>query len=97
MEENWFCKCPVSLQDLENRDAGDHILGYQVSYKPASEQQPQDSFVQNVTGVTALLVVEEGNCSVTVKALNTAGYGPAANLSIDTQRQNGEWDTDYDI
>uniref|UniRef100_A0A671X218 Fibronectin type-III domain-containing protein n=2 Tax=Sparus aurata TaxID=8175 RepID=A0A671X218_SPAAU len=75
-------------KDLENRDAGDHILGYQVSYKPASEQQPQDSFVQNVTGVTALLVVEEGNCSVTVKALNTAGYGPAANLSIDTQRQN---------
>ncbi|KAM8760603.1 interleukin-31 receptor subunit alpha isoform 1-T1 [Acanthopagrus schlegelii] len=75
-------------KDLENHDAGDHILGYQVSYKPASEQQLQDSFVQNVTGVTALLVAEEGNCSVTVKALNTAGYGPAAHLSIDTQRQN---------
>ncbi|XP_073322228.1 interleukin-6 receptor subunit beta [Pagrus major] len=75
-------------KDLENRNTGDHILGYQVSYKPVKKQQPQDSFIQNVTGVTALLAVEEGNCSVTVTALNTAGYGPAAHLSIDTQRQN---------
>ncbi|XP_019131673.2 interleukin-6 receptor subunit beta isoform X2 [Larimichthys crocea] len=68
--------------------AGDHILGYQVSYEPAKKQRPWDGIIQNVTEVTALLVVGEENCTVTVRAFNTAGYGPAAHLSIDTQRQN---------
>ncbi|XP_054466393.1 interleukin-6 receptor subunit beta [Anoplopoma fimbria] len=72
-------------------DAGGRILGYQVSYeqvKKKEEEQLQHRFIQNVTEVTALLVVEEGNCSVTVAAFNAAGYGPAAHLSIDPQRQN---------
>nr|XP_046241778.1 interleukin-31 receptor subunit alpha isoform X2 [Scatophagus argus] len=66
---------------------GGHILGYQVSYKPVmKKQQLQGSLIQNVTEGTALLVVQEGNCSVTVRAFNMAGYGPATHLSIDTQR-----------
>lgn len=79
-----------SLQQLDLY-AGDHILGYQVSYEPAKKQRPWDGIIQNVTEVTALLVVGEENCTVTVRAFNTAGYGPAAHLSIDTQRQNSEW------
>ncbi|XP_078107633.1 interleukin-6 receptor subunit beta [Sander vitreus] len=75
-------------KDLDLRDAGGRILGYQVSYKPVKKQQLQDRITKNVTDVTALLVVEEGNCSVTVTAFNTAGCGPAAHLSIDTQTQN---------
>ncbi|TDH13180.1 hypothetical protein EPR50_G00055450 [Perca flavescens] len=75
-------------KDLDLRDAGGRILGYQVSYKPVKKQQLQDRIIQNVTDVTALLVVEEGNCSVTVTAFNTAGCGPAAHLRIDTQTQN---------
>ncbi|KAK5909310.1 hypothetical protein CesoFtcFv8_003252 [Champsocephalus esox] len=64
------------------------IHGYQVSYKLVKNQQAQDRFTQNVTGSMALLVVKEGNYSFTVSAFNTAGYGPAAHLSTDTQRQN---------
>ncbi|XP_035852887.1 interleukin-6 receptor subunit beta isoform X2 [Sander lucioperca] len=75
-------------KDLDLRDGGGRILGYQVSYKPVKKQQLQDRITKNVTDVTALLVVEEGNCSVTVTACNTAGCGPAAHLSIDTQTQN---------
>ncbi|XP_051278637.1 interleukin-6 receptor subunit beta isoform X1 [Dicentrarchus labrax] len=75
-------------KDLELHDAGGHILGYQVSYEPAKKQQLQDRLIQNVTELTALLLVEEGNFSITVTAFNMAGYGPAAHLSIDTQRQN---------
>ncbi|XP_032371256.1 interleukin-6 receptor subunit beta isoform X2 [Etheostoma spectabile] len=75
-------------KDLDLRDAGGRILGYQVSYEPVKKQQLQDRIILNVTDVTALLVVEEGNCSVTVTAFNTAGCGPAAHLSIDPQTRN---------
>ncbi|XP_063753008.1 interleukin-6 receptor subunit beta isoform X2 [Eleginops maclovinus] len=73
---------------LDLPDAGVRILGYQVSYTPVKNQPVQDSFIQNFTGSMVLLVVKEGNRSVTVSAFNTAGYGPAAHLSIDTQRQS---------
>lgn len=53
-------------------DAGGRILGYQVSC---------DGLVQNVTEATALLVVEEGNCSIT--AFNSAGSSPAAHLKAE--------------
>ncbi|KAI3372951.1 hypothetical protein L3Q82_023397 [Scortum barcoo] len=72
--------------DLDLHDAGGRILGYQVSYKPVMKLQ--DRLMKNFTDVTALLVVEEGNWSVTVAAFNTAGFGPSAHLSIDTQRQD---------
>ncbi|XP_042277102.1 interleukin-6 receptor subunit beta [Thunnus maccoyii] len=76
-------------KDLDLSEAGGRILGYQVSYKPVKEWPLQDrTLIQNVTEVTALLVVEEGNCNVTVKAFNEAGYGPATCLKIDTHRQN---------
>ncbi|XP_034546895.1 interleukin-6 receptor subunit beta [Notolabrus celidotus] len=74
-------------KDLDLLDAGSRILGYQVSYEPERNQNLQDRVTQNVTEGTALLVVEAGNCSVSVRAFNTAGYGPAARLSIDTQRR----------
>lgn len=85
---------PVSLQELDLRDAGGRILGYQVSYELAKKKKKkkmQHGCIKNVTEVTALLVVEEGNCSVTVAAYNAAGYGPAARLSIDPQRRTSEW------
>uniref|UniRef100_A0A3B4YUZ0 Interleukin-6 receptor subunit beta-like n=1 Tax=Seriola lalandi dorsalis TaxID=1841481 RepID=A0A3B4YUZ0_SERLL len=71
--------------------AGGRILGYQVSYEPVTRRHLQDRLIRNVTGVMDTLVVEEGNYSVTVTAFNKAGYGPAANLSIDTHRQKSEW------
>ncbi|KAM7019156.1 interleukin-6 receptor subunit beta-like [Tautogolabrus adspersus] len=74
-------------KDLDLLEAGGRILGYQVSYEPMRKQPLQDVFIQNVTEAAALLSVEAGNCSVTVTAFNNAGYGPAARLSIDTQRQ----------
>ncbi|KAM7415561.1 hypothetical protein PAMA_017867 [Pampus argenteus] len=75
-------------KDLDLYEAGGRILGYQVSYEPEERQPPRNRRIQNITEVTALLVVEEGNCSVTVTAFNSAGYGPAAHLSIDTRRQS---------
>lgn len=69
-----------------------------MSYKPVKkkkEEELQETQIKNVTEGTALLVVEEGSCMVTVTAFNTAGYGPAAHLSIDVQRQNSEWYTGY--
>ncbi|XP_070759859.1 interleukin-6 receptor subunit beta [Enoplosus armatus] len=72
-------------KDLDLRDAGGRILGYQVRYEPVKKQR---GFIQNVTEVTALLVVKEGNCSVTVSAFNAAGFGPAARLSMDPLRQS---------
>uniref|UniRef100_G3PP97 Fibronectin type-III domain-containing protein n=1 Tax=Gasterosteus aculeatus aculeatus TaxID=481459 RepID=G3PP97_GASAC len=72
-------------KDLDLRDAGGRILGYRVTYE--TKQQPRRR-VQNVTAVTALLVVEEGNCSVAVAAFNSAGYGPAARLAIDPRRRS---------
>lgn len=62
-----------------------------MSYRPArKKKQLQDTLMWNVTDVTALLLVEEGNCSVTVRAFNTAGYGPVAQLYIHIQRVNRE-------
>ncbi|XP_023250752.1 interleukin-6 receptor subunit beta-like [Seriola lalandi dorsalis] len=72
---------------LDLHEAGGRILGYQVSYEPVTRRHLQDRLIRNVTGVMDTLVVEEGNYSVTVTAFNKAGYGPAANLSIDTHRQ----------
>ncbi|XP_072243353.1 interleukin-6 receptor subunit beta isoform X2 [Leuresthes tenuis] len=56
------------------------VLGYELNVEP-------DGKIQNVTEATALLVVQEGNCSVTVRAFNMAGYGPAARLHINTPTQ----------
>ncbi|XP_041642778.1 interleukin-6 receptor subunit beta [Cheilinus undulatus] len=71
-------------KDLPLLDAGGRILGYQVSYGP---MRTQDRLIKNVRDVTAVLEVNAGNYSVSVRAFNMAGYGPAANISIDTQRQ----------
>nr|XP_043882084.1 interleukin-6 receptor subunit beta isoform X2 [Solea senegalensis] len=67
-------------KDLNFYEAGGRVLGYQVTYEPMKK-------ILNVTEVMALLVVEEGDCTVTVKAFNAAGYGPVAHLSVNTQRQ----------
>ncbi|XP_040898632.1 interleukin-6 receptor subunit beta [Toxotes jaculatrix] len=75
-------------KDLDPREAGGRILGYQVSYQPVKKQHLRDRTIPSVTETEALLVAEEGNYSVAVSAFNTAGSGPAARLSIDTQRQN---------
>ncbi|XP_069562112.1 interleukin-6 receptor subunit beta [Brachyistius frenatus] len=63
------------------REAGGRVLGYQVSHEP-------NGLIQNVTELTTVLAVEEVNCTVTVTAFNTAGYGPAAHLRLNTQRQS---------
>ncbi|XP_040012090.1 interleukin-6 receptor subunit beta isoform X2 [Xiphias gladius] len=73
---------------LDLHEAGGIILGYQVSYEPVREQHLRHRFTQNVTGWRMILNVEEGTWIVTVAAFNRAGYGPAANLSIDTQRRS---------
>ncbi|XP_014912348.1 interleukin-6 receptor subunit beta isoform X1 [Poecilia latipinna] len=57
------------------------VLGYQVRIDP-------NEHVQNVTETTFLLVVKEGNYSATVRAFNTAGFGPTTRLQINTQDQN---------
>lgn len=76
------------LQDLNLCDPGGHILGYQVSYKLLGKE---DMVIEHVAEVAALLLVKEGNYTVTVRAFNSAGYGPAVHLNIDIRRQNGEW------
>lgn len=75
-----------SPQDSNPCSPGSRVLAYQVSYKPEGKKQLPE--IWNVTDVTALLVVEPGNCSITVRAFNTAGYGPVTQLYIDTQRVN---------
>lgn len=77
-------------QDRTLCDSGSRVLGYQVSYRPERKKQLQDTSIWNVTDVTVLLLAEEGNCSVTVRAYNTAGYGPDARLYINIQGVNGE-------
>ncbi|XP_070689457.1 interleukin-6 receptor subunit beta [Pempheris klunzingeri] len=93
-ESGGFLLLHLVFEDLDPGDGG-RILGYQVSYEPVKKKQQQEEeeeeeemgrLIQNVTEGTALLVVEEGNCTVTVAAFNTAGFGPAAHLSVDTQR-----------
>ncbi|XP_005938714.1 interleukin-6 receptor subunit beta [Haplochromis burtoni] len=69
----------IILKTPESLETEGRILGYQMSYK-------EGGLIQNTTDVTRL-VVKEGNCSITVRAFNTAGYGPAAHLSFSTQRQ----------
>lgn len=86
----WFSFPSCFQQDRTLCDPGSHVLGYQVSYRPERKKQLQDALMLNVTDVTALLLAEEGNCSVTVRAYNTAGYGPVAQLYIDIQRVNCE-------
>ncbi|CAJ1069675.1 interleukin-6 receptor subunit beta [Xyrichtys novacula] len=66
-------------------EATDHILGHQVSYELVKRQQ--DRSEQNITEGTALVVVEDGNCNITVRAYNTAGLGPSTHLNIDTRTQ----------
>lgn len=78
-------------QDRTPCEPGSRVLGYQVSYRPArKKKQLQNTFIWNVTDVTALLPAEEGNCSVIVRAFNTAGYGPVAQLDIDIERVDRE-------
>nr|AAR25690.1 class I helical cytokine receptor number 27 [Tetraodon nigroviridis] len=73
-------------QDRTPCDPGSRVLGYQVSYSPERKKQLQDAVMVNVTDVTALLPAERGKFSVSVRAYNTAGFGPAARLCIDIQR-----------
>lgn len=80
----------VFPQALDPRDSGGRILGYQVTgsrYGSVTEPPPpqQDRFIQNVTEEVAVVVVQEGKWSVSVRAFGALGYGPAAHLSIDTQ------------
>ncbi|KAM4576776.1 interleukin-6 receptor subunit beta isoform 3-T3 [Odontesthes bonariensis] len=56
------------------------VLGYELNIEP-------DGKIENVTEATVLLVVDEGNCSITVRAFNTAGYGPAARVHINPPTQ----------
>uniref|UniRef100_A0A096LSX4 Interleukin-6 receptor subunit beta-like n=1 Tax=Poecilia formosa TaxID=48698 RepID=A0A096LSX4_POEFO len=65
---------------FQGSDPG-RVLGYQVRIDP-------NEHVQNVTETTFLLVVKEGNYSASVRAFNTAGFGPTTRLQIDTQDQN---------
>lgn len=46
-------------------------------------KQTQVRRVQNATELKLPLVAEDGNCSVTVRAFNGAGSGPAASISVD--------------
>uniref|UniRef100_A0A1A7XNL9 Fibronectin type-III domain-containing protein n=3 Tax=Iconisemion striatum TaxID=60296 RepID=A0A1A7XNL9_9TELE len=62
----------------EPDESGGRILGYQVSIHP-NEQ------IHNLTETTAVLMVEDGNSSATVRAFNTAGFGSAALLQINTR------------
>uniref|UniRef100_A0A3Q2D968 Interleukin-6 receptor subunit beta-like n=1 Tax=Cyprinodon variegatus TaxID=28743 RepID=A0A3Q2D968_CYPVA len=57
------------------------VLGYNVSINSVKQDQ-------NGTEMMALPVEKEGNYSVAVQAFNTAGFGPAALLQINTQAQN---------
>ncbi|XP_074525722.1 uncharacterized protein LOC141789999 [Halichoeres trimaculatus] len=75
-------------KDLDLLEAGGRVLGYQVVYEPERTQSLQDGLTQTVSEGRALLVVEAGNCSVSVRAFNGAGFGPAARLSIDTRRRD---------
>uniref|UniRef100_A0A3Q2TSC8 Uncharacterized LOC105921800 n=1 Tax=Fundulus heteroclitus TaxID=8078 RepID=A0A3Q2TSC8_FUNHE len=59
-------------------ESAGRVLGHQVWVHPQEH-------VQNITETTAILVVKEGNYTVTVRAFNTAGFGPAARLQIDTR------------
>ncbi|XP_061566096.1 interleukin-6 receptor subunit beta [Cololabis saira] len=57
------------------------VSGFQLSVQP-------QGFARNVSdGDVALLLVDEGNCSVAVRAFNAAGFGPAAHLGIDGRRR----------
>lgn len=73
-------------QDSNPCSPGSRVLAYQVNYKPEGNEQPPE--IRNVTAMTDLLEVEPGNYNITVRAFNTAGYGPVAQLYIDTQRVN---------
>uniref|UniRef100_A0A3B4FN95 Interleukin-6 receptor subunit beta-like n=1 Tax=Pundamilia nyererei TaxID=303518 RepID=A0A3B4FN95_9CICH len=68
---------------LESLETEGRILGYQMSYK-------EGGLIQSTTDVTRL-VVKEGNCSITVRAFNTAGYGPAAHLSFTLPSVRNMW------
>ncbi|XP_024115930.1 uncharacterized protein LOC112137718 isoform X2 [Oryzias melastigma] len=54
------------------------VLWYELNVEPGGQ-------THNITGTTALLVVEEGNYSVAVRGFNTAGSGPTTHLQIDTR------------
>uniref|UniRef100_A0A3Q2G130 Interleukin-6 receptor subunit beta-like n=1 Tax=Cyprinodon variegatus TaxID=28743 RepID=A0A3Q2G130_CYPVA len=62
-------------------EAEGRVLGYNVSINSVKQDQ-------NGTEMMALPVEKEGNYSVAVQAFNTAGFGPAALLQINTQAQN---------
>ncbi|XP_078141249.1 interleukin-6 receptor subunit beta [Centroberyx gerrardi] len=73
---------------LDLHEAGGRILGYRVSYGPTKKRRPQQSVIRDVTELTAPLVAEERYWSVSVSAFNTAGRGPAAQLSVDTHTRH---------
>ncbi|XP_029915578.1 interleukin-6 receptor subunit beta [Myripristis murdjan] len=76
---------------LDLLEAGGRVLGYQLSYAPTKKKQQllqQQSTILNTTELTALLVVKERYYSVNITAFNTAGLGPATQLSVDTHTQH---------
>nr|XP_015815913.2 interleukin-6 receptor subunit beta [Nothobranchius furzeri] len=64
----------------EPDETGGRILGYQVSVHPNEK-------IQNLTETEAVLEVQEGNSSATVRAFNTAGLGAAALLNITAEKR----------
>ncbi|CAL8344419.1 unnamed protein product [Lota lota] len=66
--------------ELDVRQVGGRIQGYQVSYySSANEAQA----TVNVTRLTALLKVKEEHCRVTVTAFNSMGFGPTRPLNTE--------------
>ncbi|XP_029999354.1 interleukin-6 receptor subunit beta [Sphaeramia orbicularis] len=64
-------------EGLDVHDVGGRLLGYEVTLQTRVRR------VHNATELTLPLVAADGNCSVTVRAFNGAGPGPAASISVD--------------
>lgn len=78
-------------EPLPTPDAGGRILGYEVSYTPMHKHlQASQGVTTNTTELTALLIVEEVELMVSVRAYNAAGQGPASILRIDPKLNHSE-------
>ncbi|KAM6965436.1 interleukin-6 receptor subunit beta [Aplochiton taeniatus] len=74
---------------LPNPDAGGRILGYEVSYTPVHMQlQASQGVTTNTSELTILLIVEEVELMVSVRAYNGAGHGPASIIRVDPQQDH---------
>jgi len=77
-------------QELDIRQAGGRILGYQVRsicYSSTRERQPARATVVNVTGLTALLEVKGEYCGLTVAAFNSLGFGPLRTVNTEPHQR----------